>query len=61
MTSEKTDPQMQSQRVRDQEIDGRYGAIGIGAVAAAVRYQRLGEVKAVAPVYRSDGGHDPAA
>jgi hypothetical protein len=39
MKSKKTEPNAQSQRRRDQEIDARYGAIGIQAVAAAVRYQ----------------------
>jgi hypothetical protein len=43
MTSKKTDPNAQSQRRRDQEIDARYGAIGIQAVAAAVRFQQAGE------------------
>lgn len=43
MTSEKKDPNTQSQRTRDQEIDRRYGAIGIAAVAAAVRYQSIGK------------------
>ena len=46
MTSVKTDPNAQSQRRRDQEIDARYGAIGIAAVAAAVRYQSIGKTKA---------------
>ena len=46
MTSEKTDPNAQkSQRKRDQEIDARYGAIGIAAVAAAVRYQSIAPTK----------------
>jgi hypothetical protein len=49
MTSVKTDPNAQSQRRRDQEIDARYGAIGIAAVAAAVRYQSIGKTKATAP------------
>jgi hypothetical protein len=49
MTSEKTDPNAYSQRKRDQEIDARYGAIGIQAVAAACRYQSLAPAKAPAP------------
>ena len=49
MTPVKTDPNAQSQRRRDQEIDARYGAIGIAAVAAAVRYQNIGKAKATAP------------
>jgi hypothetical protein len=52
MTPEKTDPSAPSQRKRDQEIDGRYGAIGIAAVAAAVRYNTA-KVKA-APVRSSN-------
>jgi len=46
MTSEKAAPFTQSQQRRDQEIDARYGAIGIAAVAAAVRYQSIGKTKA---------------
>lgn len=42
MTSQTTGLSAQSQRRRDQEIDSRYGAIGIAAVAAAVRYQDTG-------------------
>ena len=49
MTSKETAPNAQSQRKRDQEIDGRYGAIGIAAVAAAVRYQSIGKAKATVP------------
>ena len=49
MTSEKAAPFTQSQQRRDQEIDARYGAIGIAAVAAAVRYQSIGKTKATAP------------
>jgi hypothetical protein len=45
MKSQKTDPNAQSQRRRDQEIDERYGAIGIAAVAAAVRYQSVARTK----------------
>lgn len=52
MTSKKTDPNTQSQRKRDQEIDGRYGAIGIAAVAAAMRYQTID--KPPAPAGRRD-------
>jgi len=37
MTSEKTLPQTREQKA-DQELDRRYGAIGISAVAAAVRF-----------------------
>ena len=45
MTSESMDPSVPSQRKRDQEIDARYGAIGIAAVAAAVRCQNLGQAR----------------
>lgn len=38
MTSETSVPATRPLR-RDQELDRRYGAIGISAVAAAVRYQ----------------------
>jgi hypothetical protein len=61
MTSENVDRHLPSQRVRDQEIDGRYGAIGIAAVAAAVRYQRPAEAKVSAPGYGGDDWQDPAA
>ena len=46
MTSKTTEPNAQSQRRRDQEIDARYGAIGIQAVAAAVRYHSAGKTPA---------------
>jgi hypothetical protein len=52
MTLQKTDPNAQSQKRRDQEIDGRYGAIGIAAVAAAVRYQSIAPTKTTAPTSR---------
>ena len=66
MTSKKTEPNAQSQRRRDQEIDARYGAIGIQAVAAAVRYQSIGKQpasKQPAPTSRrdEDGWPDRAA
>jgi hypothetical protein len=48
MTSETMDPNAPSQRKRDQEIDARYGAIGIAAVAAAVRYQSASQPRAPA-------------
>jgi hypothetical protein len=48
MTSQKTDPNAQTQRRRDQDLDGRYGAIGIAAVAAAIRCQSLGQAKPAA-------------
>ena len=43
MTAKKTEPNAQGQRRRDDEIDAHYGAIGIQAVAAAVRYQSIGK------------------
>lgn len=49
MTSQKTDPNAQSQRRRDQEIDARYGEIGIAAVAAAARYQSIAPARPKAP------------
>jgi hypothetical protein len=61
MTSLKTDPNAPSQRKRDQEIDGRYGAIGIAAVAAAVRYNSVGKAKAPAAPYSKDGRPERAA
>ena len=61
MTSEKTDPNAQSQRRRDQEIDRRYGAIGIAAVAAAVRYQSIGKAKAPTSPHRKDDWPEQAA
>ena len=54
MKSQKTDPTAKSQRRRDQEIDARYGEIGIAAVAAAVRYQSIAPVKAKARVNPPD-------
>jgi len=60
MTSQKADPDAQSQRRRDLEIDGRYGAIGIAAVAAAVRYQSLGRAKP-ASAHRADERSERAA
>jgi hypothetical protein len=42
MTREQTIPNSQSPQRRDNELDRRYGAIGISAVAAAVRCQKLG-------------------
>jgi hypothetical protein len=42
MTSEQSAPNVQSSSRRDQELDGRYGQIGISAVAAAVRCQKFG-------------------
>lgn len=54
MTSETVDPNASSQRKRDQEIDARYGAIGIAAVRAAARYQNAGQARA--PVSRKDAG-----
>jgi hypothetical protein len=63
MTSEQTVPDVltQSQRKRDHEIDQRYGAIGIAAVAAAVRYQGASEIKAQTPrgSERENGGLRP--
>jgi hypothetical protein len=52
---------MQSQRKRDQEIDRRYGAIGIAAVAAAVRYQSIGKPKAPASRLGADDRSEQAA
>jgi hypothetical protein len=60
MKSQKTDPNAQSQRRRDQEIDGRYGAIGIAAVAAAVRYQSIGRPKPTGS-YSTDERFEQAA
>ena len=40
MTSETSMPAHGPQH-RDQELDRRYGAIGISAVAAAIRYQGM--------------------
>lgn len=54
MTAKKTEPSAQSQRHRDQEIDARYGAIGIQAVAAAVRYQSAGKQAAPADRHERD-------
>ncbi|MPZ58775.1 MAG: hypothetical protein GEU91_20240 [Rhizobiales bacterium] len=61
MSSEKTDRFAQSQRKRDQEIDGRYGAIGIPAVAAAIRYQSIGKAQEPAPARWNDDWPDQAA
>lgn len=61
MTSEKRDPNAQSQRKRDQEIDGRYGAIGIAAVAAAVRYQSSGKTPSPASRQSDDDWPERAA
>jgi hypothetical protein len=49
MMTSKTDPGAQSQRKRDQEIDRRYGAIGIAAVAAAARYHSASKAEPPAP------------
>jgi hypothetical protein len=61
MTSKVMDPNTQSQRKRDQEIDARYGAIGIAAVAAAVRYQSLGKPKPPTARQAKDDRSDEAA
>jgi hypothetical protein len=62
MTSEKTDPNAhKSQRRRDQEIDARYGAIGIQAVAAAVRYQSIGKTPAPTIRHADDDRSEQAA
>ena len=61
MTSEKTDPNAKTQRKRDQEIDGRYGAIGIQAVAAAVRYQSKAQAPSPANRRRDEKWPDQAA
>jgi hypothetical protein len=59
MTAKKTEPSVQSQRRRDQEIDARYGAIGIQAVAAAVRYQSAGKQPAPADRREDDEARWP--
>jgi hypothetical protein len=41
MKSDKTVPNPHTPQRRDQELDRRYGAIGISAVAAAMRYQSI--------------------
>ena len=61
MTSVKTDPNAQSQRKRDQEIDGRYGAIGIAAVAAAARYHSAGKAKTPPSPHSNDDRPERAA
>jgi len=61
MKSQKTDPNAQSQRSGDQEIEERYGAIGIAAVAAAVRYQSLGRAKPSPGPHRIDERFEQAA
>jgi hypothetical protein len=61
MTSEKTVPSAQTQRRRDEEIDGRYGAIGIAAVAAASRYPSIGKAKPPASRQGEDDRSDQAA
>jgi hypothetical protein len=46
----------------DQSLDGRYGKIGIPAVAAAVRYQCEAKNTAYAPVTpRADQWHEDMA
>jgi hypothetical protein len=42
MTRDQMTPNSQTPQRRDHELDRRYGAIGISAVAAAVRCQKLG-------------------
>jgi hypothetical protein len=46
MTREQAQPNPQPNQRREQELDRRYGAIGISAVAAAVRCQNLGKTPA---------------
>ena len=53
MTSEKSAPATQRAPRRDQELDRRYGAIGISAVAAAVRYHSAAKTP-VLPAGRSE-------
>jgi hypothetical protein len=50
MESMKTASHNQEARCERANLDGRYGKIGISAVAAAVRYQSDSEVPA--PAYR---------
>jgi hypothetical protein len=54
-------PETDQQRRHGAELDGRYGAIGISAVAAAVRYQGDAKNPAYAPAVPQSDDRDTDA